>query len=222
MQLQKLFAITLSVASLGIAGCNQTQDLNAQAQPSAQTTNQTPASPIETQTPAPSSEAPEREPDVPYVPTPNEVVVRMLELAKVQKDDVLYDLGSGDGRIVITAAQKYGTRGTGIDINPERIREANANAQKAGVTDKVQFRQQDLFKTDLSDATVVTLYLLPDINVKLRPQLFRQLKPGTRIVSHDFDMGEWKPERVVQVQGPNRQHTLYYWVVPEKVPANLQ
>lgn len=223
MQLQKLFAITLSVASLGIAGCNQTQDLNAQAQPSAQTTQtQTPASPIETQTPAPSTEAPEREPDVPYVPTPNEVVVRMLELAKVQKDDVLYDLGSGDGRIVITAAQKYGTRGTGIDINPERIREANANAQKAGVTDRVQFRQQDLFKTDLSDATVVTLYLLPDINVKLRPQLFRQLKPGTRIVSHDFDMGEWKPERVVQVQGPNRQHTLYYWVVPEKVPANLQ
>lgn len=113
MQLQKLFAITLSVASLGIAGCNQTQDLNAQAQPSAQTTNQTPASPIETQTPAPSSEAPEREPDVPYVPTPNEVVVRMLELAKVQKDDVLYDLGSGDGRIVITAAQKYGTREIG-------------------------------------------------------------------------------------------------------------
>jgi len=223
MQLQKLFAIGLSIASLGIAGCNQTQDLNAQTPPSAQTTQtQTPASPIETQTPAPTSEAPEREPDVPYVPTPNEVVVQMLELAKVQKDDVLYDLGSGDGRIVITAAQKYGTRGTGIDINPERIREANANAQKAGVTDKVQFRQQDLFKTDLSDATVVTLYLLPDINLKLRPQLFRQLKPGTRIVSHDFDMGEWKPERVVQVQGPNRQHTLYYWVVPEQVPANLQ
>jgi len=222
MQLQKLFAITLSVASLGIAGCNQTQDLNAQAQPSETTQTQTPASPIETQTPAPSTEAPEREPDVPYVPTPNEVVVRMLELANVQKDDVLYDLGSGDGRIVITAAQKYGTRGTGIDINPERIREANANAQAAGVTDRVQFRQQDLFKTDLSDATVVTLYLLPDINVKLRPQLFRQLKPGTRIVSHDFDMGEWKPERVVQVQGPNRQHTLYYWVVPQKVPANLQ
>lgn len=214
MQLQKLFVIALSVASLGVAGCNQQRDFNAQAQPSAPTT--------ETQTPAPAGEVPEREPDVPYVPTPNEVVVRMLELAKVQKDDVLYDLGSGDGRIVITAAQKYGTRGTGIDINPERIREANANAQKAGVTDKVQFRQQDLFKTDLSDATVVTLYLLPDINVKLRPQLFKQLKPGTRIVSHDFDMGEWKPERVVQVQGPTRQHTLYYWVVPEKVPANLQ
>lgn len=213
MQLHKLLFVSLSVVSFGIAGCNQQRDFNAQAQPSAPTT--------ETQSPAPV-QSPEREPDVPYVPTPNEVVVRMLELAKVQKGDVLYDLGSGDGRIVITAAQKYGTKGTGIDINPERISEANANAQKAGVTDKVQFRQQDLFKTDLSDATVVTLYLLPDINLKLRPQLFRQLKPGTRIVSHDFDMGDWKPERVVQVQGPTRQHTLYYWVVPEKVPANLK
>ncbi|KJH72412.1 SAM-dependent methyltransferase [Aliterella atlantica] len=213
MHLHKLLFVSLSVVSFGIAGCNQQRDFNAQAQPSAPTT----------QTPSPAPvQSPEREPDVPYVPTPNEVVVRMLELAKVQKDDVLYDLGSGDGRIVITAAQKYGTRGTGIDINPERISEANANAQKAGVTDKVQFRQQDLFKTDLSDATVVTLYLLPDINVKLRPQLFRQLKPGTRIVSHDFDMGEWKPERVVQVQGPTRQHTLYYWVVPEEIPANLK
>ncbi len=145
----------------------------------------------------------------------------MLQLANVQKSDVLYDLGSGDGRIVVTAAQKYGTRGVGIDINPERISEANANARAAKVTDRVQFRQQDLFKTDLSEATVVT-YLLPDINVKLRPQLFKQLKPGTRIVSHDFDMAEWKPERVVQVQGPTRQHTLYYWVVPKTVPANLQ
>ena len=115
------------------------------------------------------------------------------------KDDVIYDLGSGDGRIVITAAQKFGTRGVGVDINPERVQEANANAQKAGVTDLVEFRQQDLFTTDLSEATVVTLYLLPDINLKLRPQLLQQLKPGTRIVSHDFNMGEWKPERVVQV-----------------------
>lgn len=213
MQLHKLLFVSLSVVSFGIAGCNQQRDFNAQAQPSAPTTQTPTSTPVQ---------SPERQPDVPYVPTPNEVVVRMLELAKVQKDDVLYDLGSGDGRIVITAAQKYGTRGTGIDINPERISEANANAQKAGVTDKVTFRQQDLFKTDLSDATVVTLYLLPDINLKLRPQLFRQLKPGTRIVSHDFDMGEWKPERVVQVQGPTRQHTLYYWVVPEEIPANLK
>jgi predicted O-methyltransferase YrrM len=112
---------------------------------------------------------------------------------------------------VLAAAQKFGTRGVGIDINPQRIQEANENAQKAGVTDRVEFLQQNLFQTDISEATVVTLYLLPDINVKLRPKLLEELKPGTRIVSHDFDMGEWKPERVVQVQGPVRQHTLYYW-----------
>lgn len=214
MQLRKFVLVALSVGSLMSAGCTQQRDFNAQAQQSP-TTIETPASPT-------NVEAPEREPDVPYVPTPNEVVTQMLQIANVKKGDVLYDLGSGDGRIVISAAQKYGTRGVGIDINPERISEANANAQAAKVTDRVQFRQQDLFKTDLSEATVVTLYLLPDINVKLRPQLFKQLKPGTRIVSHDFDMGEWKPERVVQVQGPTRQHTVYYWVVPKTVPANLK
>ena len=213
MQLRKFFLVALGVSSLISAGCTQQRDFNAQAQQSP-TTIETPASP--------NVEAPERDPDVPYVPTPNEVVTQMLQIANVKKGDVLYDLGSGDGRIVISAAQKYGTRGVGIDINPERISEANANAQAAKVTDRVQFRQQDLFKTDLSEATVVTLYLLPDINVKLRPQLFKQLKPGTRIVSHDFDMGEWKPERVVQVQGPTRQHTVYYWVVPKTIPANLR
>lgn len=214
MQLQKFFLVAIASSSLMFAGCTQQRDFDAQAQQSPTTTIETPAS-TEAQTP-------EREPDVPYVPTPNEVVTQMLQIANVKKDDVLYDLGSGDGRIVITAAQKYGTRGVGIDINPERISEANANARAAKVTDRVQFRQQDLFKTDLSEATVVTLYLLPNINVKLRPQLFKQLKPGTRIVSHDFDMGEWKPERVVQVQGPTREHTLYYWVVPKTVPANLR
>lgn len=214
MQLRKFFLVAIAFSSLMFAGCTQQRNFDAQAQQSPTTTIETPAST--------EVEAPEPELDVPYVPTPNEVVAQMLQLANVQKSDVLYDLGSGDGRIVITAAQKYGTRGVGIDINPERISEANANARAAKVTDRVQFRQQDLFKTDLSEATVVTLYLLPDINVKLRPQLFKQLKPGTRIVSHDFDMGEWKPERVVQVQGPTRQHTLYYWVVPETIPANLQ
>ena len=213
MQLQKFFLVAIASSSLMFAGCTQQRDFDAQAQQSS-TTIETPAST--------GVEAPEPKLDVPYVPTPNEVVTRMLQLANVQKNDVLYDLGSGDGRIVVTAAQKYGTRGVGIDINPERISEANANARAAKVTDRVQFRQQDLFKTDLSEATVVTLYLLPNINVKLRPQLFKQLKPGTRIVSHDFDMGEWKPERVVQVQGPTREHTLYYWVVPKTVPANLR
>jgi Methyltransferase domain len=151
--------------------------------------------------------------DVPYVPTPTAVVNAMLSLGNVRKNDVLYDLGSGDGRIVITAAQKFGTRGVGIDIDPQRVKEANQNAQKAGVTDRVRFRQQDLFTTDLSSATVVTLYLLPEINLKLRPRLLSQLKPGTRIVSHAFDMGDWKPQKVVQVGG----ETIYYWTVPRRV-----
>lgn len=207
----KWLLATTGVGMIVFAGLLQ-QRLDVQAQE--------PAPNVQTQ-PAPVGETEQRQPDVPYVPTPDEVVEQMLALAKVTKNDVLYDLGSGDGRIVITAAQKFGTRGTGIDINPERIKEANENARKAGVTNRVQFRQQDLFEADISKATVVTLYLLPDINVKLRPKLFKELKPGTRIVSHDFDMGEWKPERVVQVQGPNREHTIYYWVVPKQVPANL-
>ena len=159
----------------------------------------------------------QRQPDVPYVPTPRAVVDRMLAIANVNKNDILYDLGSGDGRIVITAAQKYGTRGIGIDINPRRIEEANANAQKAGVTKLVEFRQQDLFETNLSKATVVTLYLLPEINIKLRSKLLKELKPGTRIVSHAFDMGEWKPQQKELVNGK----LIYYWVVPEKIPENL-
>jgi tRNA G37 N-methylase Trm5 len=158
-----------------------------------------------------------------YVPTPPEVVEQMLEMAKVNKNDVLYDLGSGDGRIPIAAVQKRDvSRAVGIEINPERIEEANANAQKAGVTDRVSFLNQDLFESDFSDATVMTLYLLPSLNVKLRPQLFSQLKPGTRIVSHDFDMGEWKPERVEKVQTDGRTHTVYLWTVPENPPANLK
>lgn len=156
--------------------------------------------------------------DVPYVPTPTAVVNAMLSLGNVKKNDVLYDLGSGDGRIVITAAQKFGTRGVGIDIDPQRVEEANQNAQKAGVTDRVQFRQQDLFTTDLSSATVVTLYLLPEINLKLRPRLLSQLKPGTRIVSHAFDMGDWKPQKVVKVAG----ETIYYWTVPPKVSKQVK
>lgn len=218
MQLQKIFHLVIasaSVVSLGISGCTPQIELKTQAQ-------DTTPSPGQTTQPSPDAQTEQREPDVPYVPTPQEVVDQMLKLANVKKGDVLYDLGSGDGRIPITAAQKYGVRGFGIDINPERIAEANENAKKAGVSDRVQFRQQDLFKTDFSKATVVTLYLLPDINVKLRPQLLKQLKPGTRIVSHDFDMGEWKPDKVVQVQGPNREHTLYYWVVPKQIPANLR
>lgn len=219
MHLQRMMGLlitSVSVSSLLFAGCTQERNFDQ-----VQTTPQTQQPTLQTQQPASPVQPQEREADVPYVPTPNEVVARMLEIANVTGDDVLYDLGSGDGRIVITAAQKYGTRGTGIDINPELVQRSQANAQAAGVADRVEFVQQDLFQTDLSDATVVTLYLLPDVNLRLRPKLLRELKPGTRIVSHSFDMGEWKPERVEQVQGPNRQHTIYYWVVPEQVPENL-
>ncbi len=151
-------------------------------------------------------------PDVIFVPTPQEVVEDMLRLANVQKGDVLYDLGSGDGRIAITAARKYGIKATGIDIDPERIREANENAKKAGVTNLVQFRQENLFTADFRDATVITLYLLPDLNVKLRPKLWNELRPGTRIVSHQFEMGAWKPEKRLESNG----RTIYFWTVPPK------
>lgn len=151
-----------------------------------------------------------RQPDVIFVPTPQEVVEDMLRLADVKKGDVLYDLGSGDGRIPVTAARKYGIRATGIDIDPERIKEANENAKKAGVTKLVEFRQEDLFKANFKDATVVTLYLLPDLNVKLRPRLLAELKPGTRLVSHQFDMGDWAPEKKLESNG----RTVYFWTIP--------
>ena len=153
-----------------------------------------------------------RTPDVIFVPTPQEVVDAMLKLAKVTKNDVVYDLGSGDGRIPITAAKTYGARGVGIDIDPQRIREATENLKTAGVGDRVKFLNQDLFTTDISEATVVTLYLLPSLNLKLLPLLNKQLKPGTRIVSHAFDMGESKPLETLNVNG----RTVYFWTIPIK------
>ena len=154
-----------------------------------------------------------RAPDVVYVPTPVEVVDAMLKVAKAGKGDVLYDLGSGDGRIPITAVQKYDvTRAVGIDINPERIREAEANLQKAGVANRVRFLNEDLFEAQISDATVVTLYLLPSLNLKLLPKLLNDLKPGTRVVSHAFDMGTWKPQQSLNVDGRN----VYFWTIPAK------
>jgi ubiquinone/menaquinone biosynthesis C-methylase UbiE len=150
-----------------------------------------------------------RKPDVFYVPTPQAVVDAMLTMARVTGSDVVYDLGCGDGRIPITAAQRYGARGVGIDIDPARIAEANENAKTAGVTDKVKFLNQDLFTSDFSEATVITLYLLPSLNQKLMPQL-KALKPGTRIVSHAFDMGtEWPAEATQEVNGK----TIYYWTI---------
>lgn len=150
--------------------------------------------------------------DVPYVPTPQPVVDKMLELARVGKNDMLFDLGCGDGRIVVTAAKARGARGTGIDLDPARIAEATENAKRAGVADRAKFRVGDLFKTDFSSATVVTLYLLPTINAKLRPQLWKQLRIGTRVVSHAFDMGsEWPAEKTAQVDG----RAIYYWTITE-------
>jgi len=153
-----------------------------------------------------------RSPDVIFVPTPQEVVEDMLRLVDVKKGDVLYDLGSGDGRIAIAAAKKFGIKAVGIDIDPERIREATENAKKAGVSNLVEFRNEDLFKADFKEATVVTLYLLPDLNVKLRPRLWEDLKAGTRIVSHQFDMGTWKPEKRLESNG----RTVYFWTIPPK------
>ncbi len=152
--------------------------------------------------------------DVPYEPSSEEVVRTMLEIAQVGKDDLVYDLGCGDGRIVIAAAQKTGARGVGVDLDPERIKESLVNARQANVANRVQFFQQDLFQTDIGKATVVMLYLWPEVNLKLRPKLLRELKPGTRVVSHSHNMGSWEPDQTITVpQG----HNVYFWVIPANV-----
>jgi len=168
---------------------------------------------------AAQSPAPQREPDVPYVPTTDKAVEAMLKLAGVTKADIVYDLGCGDGRIVIAAAKMFGARGVGIDINPQRIAEAKDNAKKAGVEALVRFEENDLFEANFKDATVVTLFLLPNINLKLRPKLMQDLKPGTRVVSNTFDMGDWKPEKEITLDTNNGEysylsHRLYLWTVP--------
>ncbi len=172
---------------------------------------------------------PQKPPEVPYVPTPEQVVEEMLKMANVQKDDILYDLGCGDGRIVITAALKKGCQGVGIDIDPQRIKESRQNAIDSGVEDKVEFLLQDLFETDISKASVVTLYLLSSVNLRLRPILFRDLKPGTRVVSHDFSMDDWKPHKSleIEVETPANEnfytdnywdrHNVYFWIIPANV-----
>jgi SAM-dependent methyltransferase len=152
--------------------------------------------------------------DVVWVPTPPEVIAVMLEAAKVGPNDLVYDLGCGEGEILIAAA-KRGARGVGIDLDPERIKNAKINAEQAGVADKITFIEQDLFKTDIKPATVVTLYLLPELNVRLMPTLLRDLKPGTPVVSHDFDMGDWKPEQSHEVQA-RRTHRVYLWKIPAR------
>jgi len=161
-------------------------------------------------------------PSVPYVPTPQAVVDRMLAMGRVTAKDYLIDLGSGDGRIVVTAAKQFGTRGFGVDLNPVRISEANDNARRNNVTDKVTFYQRDLFETDLTQATVITMYLLPRVNIALRPKLL-ELKPGTRLVSHDFDMGDWKADEYVRMDaadkfsGAGGDSDIYLWIVPARI-----
>jgi SAM-dependent methyltransferase len=153
--------------------------------------------------------------EVPDVRTPPEVVVEILRLARVGPDDVVYDLGSGDGRIVIAAARDFGARGVGIELDPDLVAESIRNARRARVADRTRFLQQDIFEADFSEATVVTLYLSPEVNLRLRPQLLA-LEPGSRVVSHDFPIGDWKPERVVNFKGPERTHVLSLWIVPPR------
>lgn len=164
---------------------------------------------------------PRRTPDVPYVPTTEPAVEEMLKLAKVTKNDIVYDLGCGDGRIVIAAAKNYGARGVGIDINPERIAEANENAKKAGVTHLVKFIEQDLFEANFREATVVTLFLLTEVNLRLKPKLLAELKPGTRVVSNTFEMGDWKPEKEAKLNGEDSEYSylsskFFLWTIPAK------
>jgi len=180
----------------------------------------------------------QKKPEVPYVSTPDDVVTEMLKMANVNKEDVLYDLGCGDGRIVITAVKEMGCRGVGIDIDPIRIKESQENAIEAGVSDRVEFILSDLFEADISQANVVTLYLLSKVNLRLRPKLFRELSPGTRVVSHDFDMGKWNPDESKYMDGdrddgpiaydpfePNSfvlgsnwdRHNVYLWIMPANV-----
>jgi SAM-dependent methyltransferase len=170
--------------------------------------------------PAAEESTPRRRPDVPYVPSTEEAVQAMLKMAEVKKSDVVYDLGCGDGRIVIAAAKHYGARGVGIDIDPERIAEARENAKKAGVEHLVRFEEKDLFEADFRDATVVTLFLGTELNLRLRPRLLEQLKPGTRVVSNTFDMGDWKPEKQADIEGADQDAYLstrvFLWIIPPR------
>jgi len=208
-----LLACTLLIVGvLPLAGCAQDQETTDRATSSQDS--------VEIRTPAPQTTVGDTavETDVPYVATPQETVRAMLELARVTEDDTVYDLGSGDGRIPITAAKRYGARGVGIEIKPSLVDRARKNAKLSGVSDKVQFRRQDIFKTNVGEATVVTMYLFPEVNIKLRPKLFEQLEPGDRVVSHSFDMNEWEPDSTVQVNND----VLYLWTIPEETPDFIE
>jgi len=178
------------------------------------------AQPTNSAQPASSAQQPaakaQRAPDVPYQPSTMEVVQVMLRLGRVGAADVVYDLGCGDGRIVIAAVRERGARGVCVDIDPKRIAEAQENARRAGVDDRIRFLTQDLFVTDIRDATAVMLFLWPEVNRALRPKLLRELKPGTRIVSHWHDMGDWRPQETVRVSSGGRERPIYLWTIPQR------
>src|SRR5712675_1257095 len=165
----------------------------------------------------------EKDLDTPYVPTPQAVVDRMLDMAQVKASDLVIDLGSGDGRIMITAAKRHGARGFGVEIDPRLVKRSNEEAKRVGVAERVKFLQQDLFSTDFHEAAVLTLYLLPDVNIALRPKILAELKPGTRVVSHDYDMREWRPDAEETMPAPDKkvgtrkESTVYLWIVPARV-----
>ena len=166
--------------------------------------------------------------DTPYVPTPQVVVDRMLELAAVKPGDRVIDLGSGDGRLVITAAQRYGASGFGVELDPRLVQRSNDTARRAGLADRVKFLQQDLFKTDFAEASVLTLYLLPDVNLALRPKILADMKPGARVVSHDYGMREWRPDAEESIPAPDKtvgmrkESMVYLWIVPAKVAGDWE
>src|SRR6267378_8196192 len=170
-----------------------------------------------------TAQGPDKELDTPYVPTPQAVVDKMLDMAQVKSGDMVVDLGSGDGRIMITAAQRHGARGFGVDIDPRLVQRSNDEARRLGVADRVKFLRQDLFNTDFHEANVLTLYLLPDVNMALRPKILAELKPGTRVVSHDYDMREWRPDAEQAIPAPDKkvgmrkESTVYLWIVPARV-----
>jgi SAM-dependent methyltransferase len=162
------------------------------------------------------AETPTGSPGILFVATPEHVGLEMLRLAGVTKDDVVYDLGSGDGRVVIAAAREFGARGVGVELEAKLVQDSRESALKAGVADRTQFLWQDIFQTDVAPATVVAIYLSPELNLQLRPKLLRELRSGARIVSHDFDMGDWAPTRTLRVKGPTREHTIHLWIVPAR------
>lgn len=206
LSVRTLSRLMIAVVAIGVlAGGAADRGLSAQLTAPAPAPNQ-PSAPS-----APSAPIP-RLPDIFFLPTPDDVIAAMLKVARVGRRDVVYDLGCGDGRILIAAAKRFGARGVGIDIDPVRIAEARASAARAGVTTLVRFDTQDLFDTDLHDATVVMLYLVTSVNLRLRPKLLAELKPGTRVVSHAFGMGDWAPEQTLDVGG----RKVFYWTVPPR------